>query len=57
MINPGYVHITEQSIREVEKLKKELKQYDVYTIGRYGKWTYCSIEDCIIDAMRLANGR
>lgn len=57
VINPGYVHITEQSIREVEKLKKELKQYDVYTIGRYGKWTYCSIEDCIIDAMRLANGR
>lgn len=57
VINPGYVHITEKSIKGVSTFKKALKMKDVYTIGRYGSWIYCSIEDCIIQAMRLANGR
>ena len=57
IINPGYVHITEKSLKEVESFRNSLAKHDTYTIGRYGKWTYCSIEDCIIDAMRLANGK
>ena len=54
VINPGYVHITEESNRRVEKFKKYIKKKDVYTIGRYGEWTYCSIEDCMIEAKKLA---
>lgn len=56
IINPGYVHITEQSVREVSRIRKLLATKNVYTIGRYGKWTYCSIEDCIVDAKKLAEG-
>jgi hypothetical protein len=26
----------------------------VYSIGRYGSWTYCSIEDNIVEARALA---
>jgi hypothetical protein len=26
----------------------------VYAIGRYGGWTYCSIEDNIVEARALA---
>jgi hypothetical protein len=26
----------------------------VYSIGRYGGWTYCSIEDNIVEARALA---
>ena len=56
IINPGYVHITEQSICDVGKIRKALEEENVYTIGRYGKWTYCSIEDCIADALELVKG-
>ena len=54
VINPGYVHITRKSSVAVNNLKKELVKDDIYTIGRYGKWTYCSIEDCMVDAINLS---
>ena len=54
VMNPAYVHITEESKMQFEKLSFELEKESVYTIGRYGKWTYNSIEDNIIDARLLA---
>lgn len=27
---------------------------DIYSIGRYGSWTYCSKEDNILEARELA---
>lgn len=53
LINPGYVHITENSVKQVDKLQKMLNKENIYTVGRYGRWTYCSIEDCMIDALNL----
>lgn len=53
IINPGYVHITKESSELVEKLRNDLIEYNIYTIGRYGRWTYCSIEDCMVDALKL----
>ena len=55
IIDPGYVHITQESIETVAALREELKEKKIYTIGRYGGWTYCSIEDCIVEAINLAN--
>lgn len=57
IINPGYVHITAQSVASVAQLQKVLSGKNVYITGRYGKWTYCSIEDCMVDAMKLAQDR
>ncbi len=54
LMNPAYVHITQQSMAEVARLKAELEASGVYSIGRYGGWTYCSIEDNIIEARALA---
>lgn len=53
VINPGYAHITPESIKYVNWLRKKLKKSNIYTIGRYGGWTYCSIEDCINEARNL----
>ena len=39
---------------EIEKLKETLAKNFIYTIGRYGGWTYCSMEDCMIEAENLA---
>ena len=54
LMDPAYVHITERSNAEVARLKARLAQHGVYSIGRYGSWTYCSIEDNIIEARALA---
>jgi protoporphyrinogen oxidase len=54
VMDPAYVHITARSNAEVARLKARLAQHDVYSIGRYGSWTYCSIEDNIVEARALA---
>jgi protoporphyrinogen oxidase len=54
VMNPAYCHITQASERDVSVKKDLLRQHDVYSIGRYGSWTYCSIEDNILEARRLA---
>jgi protoporphyrinogen oxidase len=58
VMDPAYVHITQDSIAEHARLSRELGQHGIHSIGRYGGWTYCSIEDNIIEARALvaANG-
>jgi protoporphyrinogen oxidase len=53
LMSPAYVHITERSIEEVARLRGELEAAQVFSIGRYGGWTYCSIEDNIVEARAL----
>ena len=38
----------------IRALKDELRSLGAYTIGRYGGWTYCSMEDCMLEAEALA---
>jgi protoporphyrinogen oxidase len=54
LLDPAYVHITAASKAQTAVLKKQLAAQDIYSIGRYGSWTYCSIEDNIVEARRLA---
>jgi protoporphyrinogen oxidase len=54
IMNPAYIHISKVSQKIKELKKKELEGYGIYTIGRYGDWKYCSIEDSIIDAINVA---
>ncbi len=53
IMDPAYVHITRDSIADVQTKKAILASRDIYSIGRYGSWTYCSIEDGIIEALNL----
>lgn len=55
IMDPAYVHINKRSDEEVRKIKAELEKQGIFSIGRYGSWTYCSIEDNIIEARELAN--
>jgi protoporphyrinogen oxidase len=54
VLDPAYVHITQASLREHARLSAALKKSGVHSIGRYGGWTYCSIEDNIVEARALA---
>lgn len=54
LMNPAYVHINKKSTDALSYYKNILAQNNVYSIGRYGSWTYCSIEDNIIEAKLLA---
>ena len=53
VMDPAYVHITQKSLAEHARITKELEARGVYPIGRYGGWTYCSIEDNIVEAREL----
>lgn len=55
VMNPAYVHINKDAISDVKKKKEILQKYDIYSIGRYGSWTYCSIEDNIIEAKSISD--
>ena len=54
VLDPAYVHITQASIADVAEKKAALEARGVHSIGRYGSWTYCSIEDNILEARALA---
>lgn len=53
VMDPAYVHLTQASISEHARMATVLREYGVYSIGRYGGWTYCSIEDNIVEARKL----
>ncbi|HEY2735676.1 MAG TPA: FAD-dependent oxidoreductase [Polyangiales bacterium] len=55
VMDPAYVHITRASNAEVARLRGQLAARDVFSIGRYGGWTYCSIEDNIVEARALVS--
>ncbi len=54
IMDPAYVHINKTSQSNLLKMKENLNKKGVYSIGRYGGWKYCSIEDNIIEAKELA---
>jgi protoporphyrinogen oxidase len=56
LMNPAYVHITRASMAEQARLAAALAAHGVHAIGRYGGWTYCSIEDNIVEARGLVAG-
>jgi protoporphyrinogen oxidase len=53
VMDPAYVHITTAANAERARLSAELRARGVHSIGRYGGWTYCSIEDNIVEARAL----
>ena len=55
VLDPAYVHVTGASMQDAGEQKAALAARSVHTLGRYGSWTYCSLEDNIIEARRLAD--
>lgn len=54
VLDPAYVHITQDSRAAFDHYSSMLQLRGVHSIGRYGGWTYCSIEDNIVEARALA---
>ena len=54
-LDPAYVHITSASIEDVAQKRAMLAAQGVHSLGRYGGWTYCAIEDNIVEARELAD--
>jgi protoporphyrinogen oxidase len=54
VLDPAYVHINRASQKDVADKRQWLEARGVYSAGRYGSWTYCSIEDNIVEARALA---
>jgi hypothetical protein len=52
-MNPAYVHITKESKEIYNDWGKKNNPNGLFSIGRYGSWTYCSIEDNIIESKKL----
>ena len=55
VMNPAYVHITKQAEIDKAMRMQQLAERGIYSIGRYGEWKDCSLEDNIFDAFQLAN--
>ena len=53
VLDPAYVHITQRSLAEHKRVTAGLRERGVWSIGRYGGWTYCAIEDNIVEARAL----
>lgn len=51
IIEFAYVHFSKSYDEVVPVILKKLKSYDIFPLGRYGKWDYTSMEDCILDAI------
>jgi protoporphyrinogen oxidase len=54
VMNPAYVHITEESKKMYNDWSSTYNPDGIYSIGRYGSWTYCSIEDNVIQAQEIS---
>jgi protoporphyrinogen oxidase len=56
VLDPAYVHITKASLAEHARLSGLMRAHGVWSIGRYGGWTYCAIEDNIVEARAIVDG-
>lgn len=54
IMDPAYVHIEGKSLQNIKEHIETLNNNSIYSIGRYGAWTYCSMEDAMIAAKELA---
>lgn len=55
VLDPAYVHITKASLAATAAHRRELAAHDIHPVGRYGGWTYCSIEDNLVETRALAS--
>lgn len=54
VLDPAYVHINRASQADFAARNAELIEQGIHSIGRYGGWKYCAIEDNIVEARALA---
>lgn len=53
IMDPAYVHISGPTEAKLQQVKDSLEKKNIFTTGRYGKWTYSSMEDCMVWAKEI----
>lgn len=53
MLDPAYVHVAGRSQAAFAENSAKLAALGIHSIGRYGGWKYCAIEDNIVEAREL----
>lgn len=53
----GYVIFDDNCATDRETILDYLRSFDVDSIGRYGSWTYNSMEDALLDGLRVVADR
>ncbi len=53
IMDPAYVHIDTEHDKKVKQIINELEKDNVYSVGRYGSWTYSSMEDAMLQSKEL----
>ena len=53
-LTPAYAHFKKGEENKLSQILKFLKENSIHSIGRYGRWDYVSMEDCIIEGQNLA---
>lgn len=56
VMDPAYVHLTPAGMEATTTALQALRARDVHSVGRYGAWTYCAIEDNLLQARALVEG-
>lgn len=54
IMDPAYVHINNSQDKKVKEIINTLEKENIYSLGRYGKWTYSSMEDAMVDSKELS---
>ncbi|MFH0826894.1 MAG: FAD-dependent oxidoreductase [Candidatus Omnitrophota bacterium] len=50
----GYIIYDQKRSRALARIRDFLRENDIYGLGRYGTWSYMSMEDCLLDGKRVA---
>ncbi len=53
-IQYGYIIYDQNRRRSLARIRDFLGDNDIYGLGRYGTWSYMSMEDCLLDGKRVA---
>lgn len=53
IMDPAYVHIDTLYDKLVKEIINDLETKNVYSVGRYGSWTYSSMEDAMLQSKEL----
>lgn len=54
VMDPAYVHLTTAGLSATARARAALAADGIHSVGRYGAWTYCSIEDNLVEARATA---
>lgn len=53
-IHYGYIIYDQKRRKSLARIRDFLGDNDIYGLGRYGTWSYMSMEDCLLDGKRVA---